>query len=67
MVEDLLLCGAPSGPESCLFFSKYVFILGFWPIQDNFQRDFAQMILEGASYYTNSITTSITKMLTHVM
>ena len=37
-VEDLF-CGAPSEPS--LFFSNYFFSLGFKPIQDNFQHDFA--------------------------
>ena len=39
-VEDLF-CGASSGSESTLFFSDYFFSLGFKPIQDNFQHDFA--------------------------
>ena len=39
-VEDLF-CGVSSGPEPSLFFSNYFFSLGFKPIQDNFQHDFA--------------------------
>ena len=39
-VEDLL-CGASSGSEPSLFFSNYFFSLGFKPIQENFQHDFA--------------------------
>ena len=38
--EDLF-CGALSGSEPSLFFSNYFFSLGFKPIQDNFQHDFA--------------------------
>ena len=39
-VEDLF-CGASSGSEPSLFFSNYFLSLGFKPIQDNFQHDFA--------------------------
>ena len=39
-VEDLF-CGASSGSEPSLFFNNYFFSLGFKPIQDNFQYDFA--------------------------
>ena len=39
-VENLF-CGASSGSESSLFFSNFFFNLGFKPIQDNFQHDFA--------------------------
>ena len=39
-VEDLF-CGASSGSVPSLFFSNYFFNLGFKPIQDNFQHDFA--------------------------
>ena len=39
-VEDLF-CGASSGSEPSLFFSNYFFSLGFKPIEDNFQHDFA--------------------------
>ena len=38
--EDLF-CGAPSGSEPSLLFSNYFFSLGFKPIQDDFQHDFA--------------------------
>ena len=41
-VEDLF-CGASSGSEPSLFFSNYFFSLGFQPIQDDFQHDFARM------------------------
>ena len=41
-VEDLL-CGAPSGSEPGLFFGNYLFCLGFKPVQDDFQHDFARM------------------------
>ena len=41
-VEDLL-CSASSGSEPSLFFSNYFFSLGFKPIQDDFQHDFARM------------------------
>ena len=41
-VEDLF-CGASSRSEPSLFFSNYFFSLGFKPIQDNFQHDFAGM------------------------
>ena len=41
-VEDLL-CGASSGSGPSLFFSNYYFSLGFQPIQDDFQHDFARM------------------------
>ena len=39
-VEDLF-CSASSSSEPSLFFSNYFFSLGFKPIQDNFQHDFA--------------------------
>ena len=39
-VEDLF-CGASSGSKPSLSFSNYFFSLGFKPIQDNFQHDFA--------------------------
>ena len=39
-VEDLF-CGAPPGSESSLFFSNYLFSLGFKLIQDYFQHEFA--------------------------
>ena len=41
-VEDLF-CGASSDSEPSLFFSNYLFSLGFKPIQDDFQHDFARM------------------------
>ena len=44
-VEDLF-CGASSGSESSLFYSNYFCSLGFKPIQDDFQHDFARMIDE---------------------
>ena len=47
-VEDLF-CGASSGSESSLFFSNYFFSLGFQPIQDYFQHDFARMTDEADS------------------
>ena len=37
-VEDLF-CGASSGSEPSLFFSNYLFSLGFKPIQDDFQHN----------------------------
>ena len=43
-VEDLF-CGASSGSEPSLFFSNYFFSLGFQPIQDDFQHDFARLCL----------------------
>ena len=39
-VEDLF-CGASSGSEPSLFFSNYLLGLGFKPIQNDFQHDFA--------------------------
>ena len=47
-VEDLF-CGASSGSEPSLFFSNYFFSLGFKPIQDDFQHDFARMTDEADS------------------
>ena len=47
-VEDLF-CGASSGSEPSLFFGNYFFILGFKPIQDDFQHDFAGMTDEADS------------------
>ena len=47
-VEDLF-CGAFSGSEPSLFFSNYFFSLGFQPIQDDFQHDFARMTDEADS------------------
>ena len=43
-VEDLF-CGAPSGSEPSLFFSNYFFSLGFKPIQDDFQHEFARILM----------------------
>ena len=47
-VEDLF-CGPPSSSEPSLFFSNYLFSMGFKPIQDDFQHDFAQMTDEADS------------------
>ena len=47
-VEDLF-CGASAGSEPSLFFSNYFFSLGFKPIQDDFQHDFAGMTDEADS------------------
>ena len=47
-VEDLFF-GASSGSEPNLFFSNYFFSLGFKPIQDDFQHDFARMTDEADS------------------
>ena len=47
-VEDLF-CGASSGSEPSLFFSNYFFSLGFKPIQDDFQHDFARLTDEADS------------------
>ena len=47
-VEDLFY-GAASGSEPSLFFKNYFFSLGFKPIQDNFQHDFARMTDEADS------------------
>ena len=44
-----LFCGASSGSERSLFFSNYFFSLGFKPIQDDFQHDFARMTDEANS------------------
>ena len=41
-VEDLF-CGASSDSEPSLFFSNYLFSLGFKHIQDDFQHDLARM------------------------
>ena len=39
-----LFCGAPYGSESSLFFNNIsLFSMGFKPIQDSFQHDFAWM------------------------
>ena len=47
-VEDLF-CSASSGSEPYLFFSNYLFSLGFKPIQDDLQHDFARMTDEADS------------------
>ena len=47
-VEDLF-CGASSGSEPSLFFSNYFFSLGFQPILDDFQHDFARLTDEADS------------------
>ena len=44
-----LFCGAPSGSEPSLFFSNHLFSLGFKPISDDFQHDFARMTDEADS------------------
>ena len=44
-VEDLL-CGAPSGSESSLFFCKYLCRLGFKHVLDDFQHDLARITVE---------------------
>ena len=44
-----LFCGASSGSEPSLFFSNCFFSLGFKPIQDDFQHDFARMTDEADS------------------
>ena len=41
-VEDLF-CGAPSTAKPSLVFSNCLFSLGFKPIQDDFQHDFARV------------------------
>ena len=46
--EDLL-CGASSGSEPGLFFSNYLFSLGFKPFQDDFQHGFSRMTNEADS------------------
>ena len=40
-VEDLL-CGASAGSKPSLCFSNFFFSLGFKPVKDGFQHDFAQ-------------------------
>ena len=44
-----LFCGAPSGSEPRLFFSNNYLQLGFKPIQDDFQHDYARMTDEADS------------------
>ena len=41
-VEDLF-CGASSSSKPALYFSNYLFGLGFKPFQDGFQHDFARV------------------------
>ena len=41
-----LFCGAPSSSEPSVFFSDYFSGLGFKPVQDDFQHDFARMTNE---------------------
>ena len=41
-VEDPF-CGASSGSRPSLFFRNYFISLGYKPIQDDFQHDFARM------------------------
>ena len=48
-LEDLI-CSASSGSEPSLFFRNELFSLGFKPIHDDFQHDFAQMTHEADSY-----------------
>ena len=38
---DDLSCGDPFGSEPGLFFSNYVSGMGFKPVQDDFQHNFA--------------------------
>ena len=45
-----LLCGSSSGFKPSLFFSYYVFSLGFKPIQDDFQHNFARMTDKADSF-----------------
>ena len=47
-VENLF-CGASSSSEPRLFFSNYFYSLGFKPIQNDFQHDFARMTNEADS------------------
>ena len=47
-VEDLFYGSFP-GSELSLFFRNYFFSLGFKPIQDDFQHDFARMSDEADS------------------
>ena len=47
-VEDLF-SGASPGSEPSLYFSNFFFSLGFKPVQDDFQHDFARMTDEADS------------------
>ena len=38
-----MFCGASSGSETSLFFSNYLSRMGFKPVHDEFQHNFAQM------------------------
>ena len=49
-----LFCGASPGSEPSLFFSNYLFSLGFKPIQDDFQHDCARMADEADSSLVKS-------------
>ena len=44
-----MFCGASFGSEPNLLFSNYLFSLGFKPVQDDFQHDFARMTDEADS------------------
>ena len=44
-----LFCGASFSSEPSLFFSNYFFSLGFQPIHDDFQHNFARMTDEADS------------------
>ena len=46
---EYLFCGALSGCEPSLFFSNFLFSLGFKPIQDDLQHGFAPMTDEAYS------------------
>ena len=47
-IEDLF-CDASSSSDRSLFFSNYLFSLGFKPIQDDFQHEFARVTNEADS------------------
>ena len=49
LMLEVLFCGAPFGSEPSLFLSNSLFSLGFKPIQDDFQHDFARMADEADS------------------
>ena len=46
---EALFCGAPLGSRPSLSFNNYLFSLGFKPIQDDFQHDFARITAEADS------------------
>ena len=46
--EDLF-CDPPSVSEPSLFFCNYLFVLGFKPVQNDFQHDSARMTDEANS------------------